>query len=63
MRTYRKQTDIEKILRKWKGEVYKSGLIDELKRRSFYQKPSELKQTARNKAIYRNNYLLQHGIE
>ena len=37
----KKGEDLEKALRKFKMKVRREGLIDEIKKREFYEKPSE----------------------
>ena len=37
----RKDESIDKVLRKFKMKLKKEGVLDELKRREYYEKPSE----------------------
>jgi len=37
----KKGEDLDKALRKFKMKVRREGLIDEIKKREFYEKPSE----------------------
>ena len=52
----RKGQSIEKAISIFKKKVKQSGLMLELRERSFYVKPSELKREKKNKAILRNKY-------
>jgi len=47
---------LEQALRRFNREVLKSGILQELKDREHYQKPSELKRL-KNKEIARKIYL------
>lgn len=47
---------LEQALRRFNREVLKSGILQELKDREHYQKPSELKRL-KNKEIARRIYL------
>jgi small subunit ribosomal protein S21 len=49
----RKDEPIDKALRRFKGKLRKEGLIDEMKKKEFYQKPSEQRRTALEKAVRR----------
>ncbi len=52
----RKGQSIEKAISIFKKKVKKSGLMLELRKRSFYVKPSAIKREEKNKAILRNKY-------
>jgi len=39
----KKEESIEKALRKFKMKLRKEGVLDELKKREYYEKPSERK--------------------
>ena len=52
----RKGQSIEKAISVFKKKVKQSGLMLELRERSFYVKPSALKREKKNKAILRNKY-------
>ncbi|MBU0501830.1 MAG: 30S ribosomal protein S21 [bacterium] len=39
----RKGEELEKALRRFKTKVRREGLIDEIKKREFYEKPSQRK--------------------
>jgi small subunit ribosomal protein S21 len=45
--------DLEKALKIFKRKVQKSGLLKELKQKSFYEKPSEKKQRRKKEAVKR----------
>ena len=48
--------NVEKALRKFKRIVKDSEMILELKKKSFYKKPSEIKREKRNLAKLRQQY-------
>ena len=48
--------NIQKALKIFKRKVKDSGIMFELKERSFYKKPSELKREQKNKAKLRTKY-------
>ena len=52
----RKGQSVEKAISNFKKKVKKSGLMLELRKRSFYVKPSAIKREEKNKAILRNKY-------
>ena len=52
----RKGQSVEKAISIFKKKVKQSGLMLELRERSFYVKPSALKREKKNKAILRNKY-------
>ena len=52
----RKGQSLEKAISVFKKKVKQSGLMLELRERSFYVKPSALKREKKNKAILRNKY-------
>jgi len=37
----RKEESIDKALRKFKSKIRKEGILEEMKRREFYEKPSQ----------------------
>jgi len=53
----RKGEDLEKVLRKFKTKLRHEGIIDEMKKREFYEKPSQRRrkdqEAARRKEIRR----------
>lgn len=51
--------DIKFALREFKRQVKKAGLIDELYRRKFYEKPSSKRKKVVEDAKYRNRRDLQ----
>jgi small subunit ribosomal protein S21 len=51
-----KNNNVEFALKKFKRKVKDSGMILEIKKRSFYEKPSEIKREKRNLAKLRNKY-------
>lgn len=44
--------NIERALKKFKRKFEKTGVVKELRRRQQYDKPSELKRHAKERAIY-----------
>ncbi|MBU0687250.1 MAG: 30S ribosomal protein S21 [Candidatus Margulisbacteria bacterium] len=46
----RKDEDIDKVLRKFKTKLRREGMIDELKKREFYEKPSQRRRQREEKA-------------
>ena len=48
--------NVDKALRIFKKKVKESGLMLDLKKKSYYEKPSELKREKRNLAKLRNKY-------
>ena len=51
-----RHNNIELALKKFKRMVKDSGMILELKKRSFYEKPSKIRREKRNLAKLRNKY-------
>ena len=53
----RKGEDLEKALRKFKTKLRHEGIMDEMKKREFYEKPSQRRrkeeETARRKELRR----------
>ena len=49
----KKGEDLEKALRKFKMKVRREGLIDEIKKREFYEKPSERRRKKQEAAVRR----------
>ena len=54
--TIRKGQSVEKALKIFKKRVKESGMMLELKDRSFYRKPFDIKREKKKKAILRNYY-------
>ena len=54
--TIRKGQSVEKAIKIFKKRVKESGMMLELKDRSFYRKPSDIKREKKKKAILRNYY-------
>ena len=48
-----RDNNLEKALRIFKRKVQKSGLLKEIKMRSFYEKPAEKKQRKKKEAVKR----------
>ncbi|OGC09860.1 30S ribosomal protein S21 [candidate division WOR-1 bacterium RIFOXYC2_FULL_37_10] len=48
-----KDESIDKVLRKFKMKMRREGVIDEIKRREFYEKPSDRRRKNKAKAIRR----------
>ena len=51
----RKGEELEKALRKFKTKVRREGLIDEIKKREFYEKPSQRKRKQQEAAKRREH--------
>lgn len=51
----RKNEPIDKALRKFKTRVKQAGIIDEIKKREFYEKPSQRRRKEKAKAIRREH--------
>lgn len=45
--------DLERVLRRFKRRVQKAGIFTDLKRKKYYEKPSEARKRKRNAAIRR----------
>ena len=54
--TIRQAQSVEKALKIFKKKVKESGMMLELRERSFYRKPSDIKREKKKKAILRNYY-------
>ena len=48
-----RNNNVEKALRVLKKKIKKSGLLQEIKERQYYQKPSEKKRLAKKRGIAR----------
>jgi small subunit ribosomal protein S21 len=48
-----KDESIDKALRKFKSKLRREGLLDEMKKREFYEKPSQRRRKDLEKAIRR----------
>ena len=46
--------DLERVLRRFKRRVQKAGIFTDLKRKKYYEKPSEMRKRKRNAAIRRS---------
>jgi len=46
----RKDEPIDKALRRFKGKIRREGVIDEIKKREFYEKPSQKRRKDLEKA-------------
>ncbi len=49
----RKDESIDKALKKFKSKIRKEGILEEMKRREFYEKPSQKKRRELAQAIKR----------
>ncbi|OGB86926.1 30S ribosomal protein S21 [candidate division WOR-1 bacterium RIFCSPLOWO2_02_FULL_46_20] len=49
----RKGEGLEKALRKFKTKLRREGVIDEIKKREFYEKPSERRRKQQDAAVRR----------
>jgi len=47
----RKDESIDKVLRKFKTKLKREGVLDELKKREYYEKPSEKRRKDLERAI------------
>lgn len=47
----RKDEPLDKALRKFKTRVRREGIIEELKKREFYEKPSQERRKDRERAV------------
>ena len=47
----RKDESIDKVLRKFKTQIKREGILSELREREFYEKPSQRKRKKLEKAI------------
>lgn len=45
--------DLDRVLRRFKRRVQKAGIFSDLKRKKYYEKPSETRKRKRNAAIRR----------
>ncbi len=51
----KKEDSIDKALRKFKMKLRKEGVLDELKKREYYEKPSEQRRHSLEKAKRKEN--------
>jgi small subunit ribosomal protein S21 len=51
----RKDESIDKVLRKFKMSLRKEGTLEELKKREYYEKPSEKRRHELEKAVRKEN--------
>ena len=51
----RKGEELEKALKKFKMKIRREGLIDEIKKREFYEKPSQRRRKQHEAAKRREN--------
>ncbi len=49
----RKDEPIDKALKKFKSKIRKEGILEEMKRREFYEKPSQRRRREKAQAIKR----------
>lgn len=49
----RKDEPIDKALRKFKSKIRKEGILEEMKRREFYEKPSQRRRREKAQAVKR----------
>ncbi len=61
--TIRKGQSVDKALKIFKRKVKDSGLMLELRERSFYRKPSDILREKKKKAILRNHYKKLKDLE
>jgi small subunit ribosomal protein S21 len=55
--------NIEGALKAFKKKVKNSGILEDLKQRQYYEKPSKLKREKKNLAILRNKYAVEKEKE
>ena len=55
--------NVEMALKKLKRKVKNSGMMIELKKREYYEKPSKLKREKKNLAKLRNKYAVEKEKE
>jgi len=55
----RKEEPIDKALRKFKSKIKREGIIEEMKRREFYEKPSQRKRRQLAQAVKREKRRLR----
>ena len=49
----RKDEPIDKALKKFKSKIRKEGILEEMKRREFYEKPSQRRRREKAQAVKR----------
>ena len=49
----RKEESIDKALKKFKSKIRKEGILEEMKRREFYEKPSQRRRREKAQAVKR----------
>ncbi len=49
----RKDDSIDKALKKFKSKIRKEGILEEMKRREFYEKPSQRRRREKAQAVKR----------
>ena len=47
----RKGEDLDKVLRRFKTKLRREGLIDEMRKREHYEKPSQRRRKAEDEAV------------
>jgi small subunit ribosomal protein S21 len=58
----RKDESIDKVLRKFKMKLRREGTLDELKKREYYEKPSEKRRHEMEKAVRKETRRRQEDI-
>jgi small subunit ribosomal protein S21 len=53
------QDNVEKALRKFKKKILESGLLQELRDREFYTKPTTKRKAEKNQAVRRTKKLIK----
>ncbi|MFH0887306.1 MAG: 30S ribosomal protein S21 [bacterium] len=56
----KKGEPIEKVLRKFKSRLKRDGVIDEIKKREFYEKPSQRRREDLKNAVRRERSRKSH---
>jgi small subunit ribosomal protein S21 len=58
----RARETIQEAVRRFRKLVERSGLKKEMRRREFYEKPSEIKRRNKQRAERRNRRIRLHGV-
>ena len=58
----RDRETIQEAVKRFRKLVERSGLKKEMRRREFYEKPSEIKRRSKQRAERRNSSIRLHGV-
>ncbi len=50
-----RKNELERALRKFKSKVKQAGIIDEIKKREFYEKPNQRRRKEKARAVRREH--------